>query len=305
MIRRLALAAALLAGFPPVAQAGAAPSVFAGADPDIMVADGRYWIYPTGGDGLFAWSSADMKRWRKGPAVLRQRDIGWIGEDGAPVHYLWAPDMVAANGRYYFYYSVGPQNPTPSRIGVATCATPAGPCEDSGRPLVTGGDGFEAIDPAVFIDPASGVAYLYAGGSAGRTLRLCVLRPDMITIEREVPVATPPHFTEGAFMHVREGVYYLSYSTGQWNHANYQVHYATASSPTGPWHYRGPILQSEGRWKGPGHHSFLQHPDGRWYIVYHRWEGQKGEGPYAGERRIAIQALDYRADGTIVPVRMN
>ncbi|RYD48219.1 MAG: glycosyl hydrolase 43 family protein, partial [Sphingomonadales bacterium] len=297
---------ALLAGFPPAAQAQAVRSVFAGADPDIMAADGKTWIYPTGSGALFAWSSSDMVHWRKGPALVRQWDIGWIEDDGASVHYLWAPDMVAANARYYFYYSVGPQNPTPSRIGVATCDTPAGPCQDSGKPLVTGGDGFEAIDPAVFVDPASGTPYLYAGGSAGRKLRTWVLKSDMVTIDREVKVDTPPDFTEGAFMHVRNHVYYLSYSVGQWNRANYQVHYARSASPMGPWQYAGPILQSQGKFTGPGHHSFFQDPkDGQWYIAYHRWEGQKGDGPYSGERRVAIQKIEYRADGTIVPIRMN
>jgi hypothetical protein len=39
----------------------------------------------------------------------------------------------------------------------------------SGKPLVTGGNGFEAIDPMVFVDPKTKTPYLYAGGSAGAT----------------------------------------------------------------------------------------------------------------------------------------
>ena len=305
-MRGLAIAAALL--LPAAAQAQSVPSVFAGADPSALAADGKYWIYPTdAGDGstLFAWSSADLNTWQKGPALVTQKGIRWIGDDGAPRHYLWAPHMTAANGRYYFYYSVGPQDPTPSRLGVAVCDTPAGPCTDSGKPLVTGGNGFEAIDPMVFVDPKDGTPYLYAGGSAGATLRVWVLKPDMVSLDREVKVDQPPHFTEGVFMHERGGVYYLSYSAGRWNTSGYQVHYATASSPTGPWTYAGPILVSDGKYNGPGHHSFLRDPrDGQWYIVYHRWEGEKGDGPYRGERRVAIQKLEYRADGAIVPVRM-
>src|SRR3546814_6806231 len=138
--------------------------------------------------------------------------------------------MVAANGRHYLYFSVGPQNPTPSRIGVATCAGLEGPCTDSGKPLITGGKGFEAIDPAVFVDPASQTPFLYAGGSAGAKLRVWALKADMMTIDREIPVETPPHFTEGAFMHERGGTYYLSYSSGSYRHDSYQVHYATARS---------------------------------------------------------------------------
>lgn len=309
-IRRVGLAAmlALLAGAPGAAED--ALRSFPGADPDIEAVGGRYWVYPTnaGGGGasaLYAWSSSDLTHWRKGEPLMRMSDVPWIGDDGAPRHSLWAPDMVAKGNRYFLYYSVGPQNPTPSRIGVARCKGPAGPCLDSGKPLITGGAGFEAIDPAVFTDPKSGVTYLYAGGSAGATLRVWVLNPDMVSIEREVEVATPPHFTEGAFMHVRNGRYYLSYSSGGWRSARYSVHYATAPTPLGPWEYKGAILTSDDRFKGPGHHAFLRDPrDGRWRIAYHRWEGQVGDGPYSGSRTITVQPVAYGPRGEIKPIRM-
>src|SRR3546814_10799351 len=79
-----------------------------------------------------------------------------------------------------------------------------------------------------------------------------VLTPDLLTIDHEVKVAQPPHFTEGAFMHERDGIYYLSYSHGRWNDATYSVHYATAPGPTGPWTYRGVILTTDGTYNGPG-----------------------------------------------------
>ena len=311
MIRRpaaRALFAALLVSSAAVAADAPTPLSFDGADPDIEAADGRYYIYPTNsGDAsrLHVWTSPDRRRWQKGAELIRLDQIGWIGDDGAPRHALWAPDMVAANGRHYFYYSVGPQNPTPSRIGVAVCPGLAGPCIDSGQPLITGGKGFEAIDPAVFVDPAGKTPYLYAGGSAGAKLRAWVLKPDMVTIDREVAVETPPHFTEGAFMHERGGIYYLAYSSGSYRHDSYQIHYATAPSPTGPWTYRGKIVESDARFKGPGHHAFLRDPaDGRWHIAYHRWEGQTGPGPYKGSRKFVVQPIAYRADGTIVPLEM-
>lgn len=301
----LAVTALLLAGG--AAVAAEVPSVFAGADPSAIFARGRMWIYPTGpGDRLESWSSADGKTWANGGTLLRMADIAWESADGAPRHMLWAPDMRAANGHFYLYYSLGPQNPTPSRIGVAVCDTPAGPCKDSGKPLLTGGDGFEAIDPMVFVDPKSGKRFLYAGGSAGAKLRVFELAPDMVTITREVPVEQPPNFTEGAYMHVRKGVYYLSYSHGHYNRSDYQVHYATAKSPLGPWTYRGVLLTADAKYKGPGHHSFVQVPKrDKWMIVYHRWEGESGDGPYRGERKVAIQAITYDAKGLIAPVVMS
>jgi beta-xylosidase len=287
--------------------AQAVASVLAGADPDAEYIDGRLWIYPTRADPsdrLSAWCACGDARWVRRGDLIAQQDIAWIKDDRAPRHYLWAPDMVRAGGRYLLYYSVGPQDPTPSRLGVATCVGPAGPCTDSGRPLLTGGNGFEAIDPMVFVDPKSGVAYLYAGGSNGARLRVFELAADMLTIAREVPVDQPPAFTEGAFMHQRGGIYYLSYSSGMWNGASYSVRYAMAPSPLGPWKYRGVILASDRKYKGPGHHSFVQAPDGTWQIVYHRWEGKKGDGPYRDDRRVVIQPIRYDALGQIEPVDM-
>ena len=306
-MRRLGLAvAAILAATP----AHADNPQFRGADPHAIMIGSELWVFPTGGpsgswsaDRFGAWSSADLIHWKSRGVLIRRDAIKWIGDDGAPEHFLWAPAVAARNGKWYLYYSVGPQNPTPSRVGVAVADRPEGPYQDSGKPLLTGGNGFEAIDPMVFVDPRTRTPYLYAGGSAGATLRVFELKPDMVTIAREIAVEQPPQFTEGAFMHERNGLYYLSYSHGKWNGPSYSVHYATAPSPTGPWTYRGPILTGDKSHQGPGHHSFVER-NGEWLIVYHRWERPPGEGPYRGERQVAIESIRYASDGSILPVKM-
>lgn len=282
--------------------------LFAGADPHAEVIGREVWIYPTGGASgqeLVAWSSPDLTQWQRHGPVFSFRDVAWIDDDGAPDHYAWAPGLARANGRYYLYYSVGPQKPTPSRIGVAVAEHPAGPFRDIGRPLIAdGGNGFEAIDPMLFVDPKDGARYLFAGGSDGATLRAWLMKPDLVTIDREVAMPQPPHFTEGAFMHERNGTYYLSYSHGRYDRANYSAYYATGPSPLGPWTYRGVLLQTAGRLKGPGHHSFFTDPaTGRFMIAYHRWENPGAE-PFRGERRVAIEPIVYRPDGSIEPIRM-
>ena len=282
------------------------PSQFDGADPAALVADGKVWLYPTSdGNDLAAWSSEDNHHFTRAATLLRIEDVSWIKDDGAPYHALWAPHMAQADGAYWLYFSVGPQNPTPSRIGVARCETPAGPCVDSGAPILTGGNGFEAIDPMVWIDPATGRRLFYAGGSAGATLRVYEIGADMAKLGQRIDVDTPPNFTEGAWMHERGGIYYMSYSQGRYDDATYTARYATAPSPTGPWTYRGVILQSDDTYKGPGHHAFFQDPDdGSWWIAYHRWE-QPGEGPYRGvSRRVVVAPIRYDADGLIIPVDM-
>jgi beta-xylosidase len=284
--------------------------IFGGADPHAAVFGSKVWIYPTSGGGFrhdrfYAYCSSDLKNWTRHGPVLDFHDVRWIQDDGQRVHYAWAPAIVARDGKFFFYYSVGPQRETPARIGVAVGDNPAGPFKDSGRPLLTGGDGFEAIDPMVFPDAPSGRCYLYAGGSAGATLRVFELGADMITLAREIKVQTPPQFTEGVFINHYGGKYHLTYSHGRWSDASYSVHYATAGSPTGPWDYRGVLLESDASRKGPGHHSIIQSPlNGEWLIVYHRWEGVEGDGPYRGSRQICIDQLEYDDKGFLKPVRM-
>ena len=154
----------------------------------------------------------------------------------------------------------------------------------------------------VFTDPKTGISYLYAGGSAGSRLRVFELNPNMVSFAREITVQNPTNFTEGAFMHYRNGIYYLSYSHGGWNSDSYSVHYCTAAGPVGPWTYRGAVMVSNGVHKGPGHHSFLYNGAmEEWYIFYHRWNKRTGSGPYTGSRSVAIEKMRYESDGRIKP----
>lgn len=281
--------------------------VFTAADPHAAVFGRQLWVYATGGgrgSEFYAWSTGDFKVWEKHGPLLRLRDAAWVPEDGVQRHSAWAPCIIENGGKYYFYYSVGPQNPTPSRIGVAVGDAPGGPFKDSGKALLTGGNGFEAIDPMVFRDPKGGKHYFYAGGSAGAKLRVFELNADMVSFAREVSVETPPRFTEGPFVHYHQNRYYLSYSHGSYRDASYSVHYCTGASPEGPWTYRGVILRSDARHKGPGHHSFVRMPSGLWLIAYHRWNDRKGNGPYDGARETCIDVVAYDRDGNIRPVVM-
>lgn len=277
--------------------------LFEGADPDILFANKKYWIYPTGtgqGQEAYVYSSADLKTWRKGGVAFALKNAKWISSDRAKKHYLWAPGIFQSSGKFYYYYSVGPQNPTPSRIGVAVAKKPDGPFIDSGKALITGDARFEAIDAMVFQDPKDKNHYLYCGGSAGAQLKVFELNDDLISIKQEVPVQTPKDFTEGPFMHFHNGIYYLSYSSGRWNDDSYHVSYSTAATPIGPWKYQGIILGSDNKHAGPGHHSIIKVPSlNNWYIVYHRWNAAKTHGKLPKERSIAIEKLEYLPDAKI------
>ncbi|MBN2161862.1 MAG: family 43 glycosylhydrolase [Pontiellaceae bacterium] len=272
------------------------------ADPHVMIEQGTVYAYPTGGRRLYVYTSDNFAEWKRHGPIIDYDKIDWIPQNKG----AWAPCIAEKGGKYYLYYSAGP---APSAIGVAEGDSPLGPFKDRGSALLEDAPGFEAIDPMVFRDPQSGIYYFYAGGSAGSKLRCFELEDDMMHFKREIMVDNPPNFTEGVFMHYYNNTYYLSYSHGSYNRDSYSVHYATASSPTGPWDYKGEILKSDNEYKGPGHHSFVENPaDGKWYIFYHRWEGRQGDsGPYKnadGSRKTAIEPIEYDSRGRIKSIEM-
>lgn len=113
------------------------------ADPEVLYANGRYYIYVTANSGpgnsqFHAYSSVDLLSWIDEGVIF---DLGpqcaWANIDG------WAPCVVFRDGYYYFYYTAE------HKIGVARGTSPIGPFVDKGVPLVGSGSGTDAIDPEV------------------------------------------------------------------------------------------------------------------------------------------------------------
>ena len=96
-------------------------------------------------------------------------------------------------------------------------------------------------------------------------------------------------YFEGPWMHKYNGTYYLSYSTGT---THYLV-YATSDSPTGPFTFRGRIMEPVIGWTT--HHSIVEY-HGKWYLFYHDCEISKGINH---RRNVKFTELFYNEDGTI------
>src|SRR5690349_112911 len=79
---------------------------------------------------------------------------------------FWGPHVIAADGRYYMYYSASPDEGEGLCLAVAVATAPGGPFGDSGVPLRCG-PGFANIDPMAFDDPATGQRLLYWGSGFG------------------------------------------------------------------------------------------------------------------------------------------
>jgi GH43 family beta-xylosidase len=267
------------------------------ADPEVRYFNGKFYIYPTtdGFDGwsgtqFHAFSSTDLAHWTDEGVILDLGpDVSWADARA------WAPSMVERNGKYYFYFCAEAQ------LGVAVGDSPTGPFHDAlGKPLLTYDDyPGQEIDSNVFID-TDGQPYLYWGNGYAF---MVPLHDDMISFDKsEVEEITPSGFREGSFVFKRGSTYYFSWSENDTGDENYQVAYATASSPYGPWTKHGVILSKNSNLGilGTGHHSVVQVP-GRdeWYIVYHRFAIPGGNGTH---RETTIDKLTFAADGTINPV---
>jgi beta-xylosidase len=272
------------------------------ADPQIALFDGTYYIYPTT-DGFANWqstsfsvfSSTNLVQWTSRGVILDvPKDLTWA------TGHAWAPSITRVGATYYFYFCADQQ------IGVATGSSPMGPFKDAlGHPLITTNQfGTQSIDPNVFIDD-NGTPYLsFGSGSSG--LRLVKLNADMISFTGTPTNISPSGASgtiEGSVLFKRNGTYYLQWSEGDTRTANYQVAYARAQAPTGPFTRLGVILQEDATLGilATGGNTVLAIP-GRdeTYMIYHRFKIPGGDGTH---REVCIDRLYFNSDGTIVPVK--
>lgn len=290
------------------------------ADPEGVVLDGEYWIFPTYSaryrDQVFldAFSSKDLVTWTKHPRVIDISIIKWAKQA------MWAPAAIEKDGKVYLFFSANdvqqPGGPMWDEkntinhyggIGVAVADSPGGPYRDYlGKPLVSDFyNGAQPIDQFVFKD-VDGTYYMFYGG--WRHCNLGILNetftgfipwPDG-TLFQEI---TPKGYVEGPILFLRKGKYYFMWSEGGWGDSSYRVAYAIADSPRGPFERVGTILQSDPDIAtGAGHNSVLNVPGtDEWYIVYHR-RPIPNEG--RDHRVTCIDRLTFNEDGTIRPVKI-
>ncbi|WNO52902.1 glycoside hydrolase family 43 protein [Stakelama saccharophila] len=305
------------------------------ADPEIRVFDGQYWIYPTYSDDyktpdrskhfsdaqkqlrenkmvrpsygiqtfFNAFSSPDLVHWTKHEHVLDVENVSWAA------YAVWAPSAIEKDGQYYLFFGANDiqKDGETGGIGVAVSDDPGGPFKDAiGKPLISAfHNGAQPIDPFVFRDD-DGQVYLYYGGwqhcnvvRLSDDLRSVETFPDGSTFKE----ITPPGYVEGSFVIKRKGVYYLMWSEGGWTGPDYSVAYAMGPSPTGPFKPMGKILTQDFEIaRGAGHHSVVNIPGtDDWYIAYHRRPLDETKGEH---RQLAIDRMNFNADGTIRPVKM-
>ncbi len=278
------------------------------ADPEGIVFNNAYWIYPTYSDvyekQVFfdAFSSRDLVNWTKHHRILDNAEIKWAWRA------MWAPAVVENNGKYYFFFSANDiqDNGETGGIGVAVSNKPGGPFKDlAGKPLIGKiVNGAQPIDQFVFRD--GGQWYMIYGG--WRHCNIVKLKNDFTGIEafddgtlyREI---TPQGYVEGPVVFKRGNTWYFMWSEGGWGGPDYRVAYATGPSALGPWEKQGIVLQQDPDiGTSAGHHSVINKPGtDEWFIIYHR----RPKGITARDHRVTcIDKMEFDANGKILPVKI-
>ncbi|KJX96480.1 1,4-beta-xylanase like protein [Zymoseptoria brevis] len=275
------------------------------ADPNICVFNKNYYIYATsdgyagwGGQEFYVWKSSNLVSWTRSEKPFltlngTSGNVPWA--DGN----AWAPTAISRNGKYYFYFSGN--NPTYNRktIGAAVASSPEGPFTAQANAMILNDESVtsgQAIDPAAFYDPNTGTYYLYWGN--GNPV-MAELGDDMVSIKANTlrAISGLTDFREGSFMVYRKPYYHMTYSIDDTGSENYRVGYATAPSATGPFTYRGVVLEkdvSQGI-LATGHDSIINVPGtDRWYMAYHRFGRPNGDGQH---RETTIDKVTFASNG--------
>lgn len=260
---------------------------------------------------LKCWSAPlnDLNSWichgevfRTKAAEGRPADTDWTGENTQ----LFAPDVVEKDGKYYLYaYIVN------AKGCVAVADKPEGPFKLIAPYSYTIPDEICCngwfIDPGVLVDD-DGRTYIYCGFE--RSFMAEVNSENMYEIldntciEHIIPITPDPEhgfeeenslFFEACSLRKVNGTYYLIYSPKRGS----RLAYATSDSPTGPFTYRGWIVDNGIDYPGGNNHGSIACINGQWYIFYHRMTNDT-----IMSRRGCVEKIEILPDGSIPSVEM-
>lgn len=280
------------------------------ADPTIKKFGDIYYIYATTDNEMLAsgvptvWYSKDFENWYN--YTMEIPSLASVN-----LRNFWAPDIVQGNdGKYYLYFG---NCQAGCNIYGYVSDTPIGPwskLNEDDTPIIPHNyprKGFPSLDAQFFKDTDNKVyAYWgtwvhYNGGFAVGTLDTKTMRT--LKNPKNIPLEQTPEPFEAAYMMKKGSKYILMYSGASCHDETYNVRYAYADSPYGPFTpgANNPILSTnaDASVHGPGHHSVLQDNDD-YYIVYHKHNYPLTRGGLA--RQISMDKMVFENDSTIKTV---
>lgn len=290
------------------------------ADPEGIIFDNKYWIFPTYSasfeEQVFfdAFSSPDLVNWTKHQRILDTAAVQWA--DSA----MWAPSIIKKDDQYFFFFAANDVQTPKSKwynpeihppgmtggIGIAVADQPEGPYRDYlEQPLINQVlHGAQPIDQFVFQDQDD--YYIIYGGWGH--CNIGKLNADFTALEPSeegelVKEITPDGYVEGPVMFTRNGWYYLMWSEGNWGNDSYKVAYGRSKTIFGPFHQLGIVLQKDTTIAtGAGHHSVINYPGtDDWYMIYHRRPIPNQDRDH---RVTCIDRMFFDENGYILPLEM-
>ena len=248
---------------------------------------------------LKVWSASiyDLEHWVCHGDIFRTSsegghsvDVDWSKEE------LYAPDVVEKDGKYYLYAYI-----VKSKGCVAVSDCPEGPFHLLSQYQYNIPNHYDQgtfIDPGVLVDD-DGRVYIYCGFEGSY---MCELNPDNMyevvdgTYQTDIiPVEEPFGFFEACSPRKVGSAYYLIYSPKR----GCRLAYATSDSPTGPFTYRGYIIDNGVDYPGGNNHGSICQINGQWYIFYHRMTNGS-----IMSRRGCVERIKILPDGSIPAVEM-
>lgn len=271
------------------------------ADPAPLVHDGVVYLYTShdedDADGfkMLDWrlySSTDMANWTDRGVVASLKTFPWAVQ----TNDAWAPQVITRNGKFYLYAPISVAGSPKNVIAVAVADSPAGPFRDVlGKPLIAPAN--DNIDPTVWVDK-DGQAYLYWGNPDLWYVRL---NADMTSYSGPITKVQPriADYQEGPWFYGRNGHYYMAFASTCCSEG---IGYAMSDTPTGPWVYKGPIMEHDAR--ATGNHPGIIDYKGNSYLFGFSYEHNFALTPIHHERRsVSVARFDYNSDGTIPNLR--
>ena len=303
------------------------PGTYAGqADPFILKSGGRYYIYVTGHDAIYAYHSDHLlSGWQYHGPVLSVPNR----------KAFWAPSGIELDGKFYMYNSMEGSGVEPDQGGhdgamhVSVADHPLGPFRVVKRILPP-----FSIDSHMVQNEAGLFLFYSSNRFEGERVGTCIYVDKMLDpftpAGQPVLVVEPTmdediywhdryqqgqhwHTIEGAF-YFREGDWhYLMYSGNCFEKPTYYIGYARAKTTEtdltkikfekypdeNTYH---PVLKANEFEEGTGHHSMIKE-DGQWYAVYHARDYDDGLGASAFDARNARICKLNVEDGIITAER--
>jgi len=327
MAMQIAVCATMLAASVSPAQEPITGNIWA-HDPSTMIKDAnRYYIFTTG-SGIPSKYSTDLHNWSAGSNVYPgNTPPAWAasavpGYD--PGNWNWAPDIAYFNGKYHLYYSVSEWGTIDSAIGLFTSSSLITPSwADQGKVVQSDALGhtdvntdttsYNCIDPSILVDTNGSVWMSFGSYSSG----ILITQLDPTTGKRmntNTLVATKVannapgggwgSSIEGSFLYQRDNYYYLFVNYGgccAGIDSTYNIRVGRSTSVTGPYLDTNGVnmlnsggtmlLESTGRYVGPGHPGILNSSGTNWF-TYHYYDARDN-----GFAKLGLNRIYWSADG--------